>query len=156
MAIFGQSLTKFEHDAFVLEFTITDATINITSTTHCAWWCLGNNSDVNSVTSLLLEGQTISAVNAYNISVSADGCSATPSGGSLSHTTSSPSVTLTTNKVSVNLTYDLFDNIADGSYAHELVLMDKSSTTCYQCRSTVAAVGVLTVNESMFTNYIYR
>jgi len=156
MAIFGQNLTKFEHDSFALEFTITDATTTITSTTHCAWWGLGNNSDINNCTSLQLQGHTISGTNTYNIDIGTSGCSDTPAGSSLNPSSTSVNVTLTNNTVTCNLSYSLFNAIADGSYAHELVLMDKVGTECFQCRSVVASVGILTVNESMFTNFIYR
>jgi len=156
MAIFGQNLTKFEHDAFTLEFVLTDASININSTTHCAWWGLGDDSDINSCASLLLQGHSTSNVSTYDISVDANDCSQTPTGNALSTTTSAISITMLTNTVRCSLSYSVFDNIADGSYAHELVLMDKSGSTCFQCRSVVASVGILTVNESMFTNFVYR
>ena len=156
MAIFNQDIVKFEHDSFSLQFTITDATSNITSATHCAWWGLGNNSNINSVTSLLLQGHTIAGTSTYTISVGASGCSNTPAGGSLNPSSTAVPVTITTNTVTCNLSHTLFSAIADGSYAHELVLMDKVSAECFQCRSVVASVGVLTVNESMFTNFIYR
>tara|TARA_Y100001972_G_C7660549_1_gene333084 strand:+ start:826 stop:1299 length:474 start_codon:yes stop_codon:yes gene_type:complete len=157
MAIFNQDIVKFEHDAFSLQFIITDATTTITSTTHCAWWGLGNNSDINNCASLLLQGHTIANISTYDISTGVNDCSQSPDGSSLNPSATSVPVTITNNTVTCTLSYSLFSTIDDGSYAHELVLMDKTNNnTCHQCRSVVAAVGILTVNESMFTNFVYR
>lgn len=155
MAIFEQNLTKFEHDTFILEFIITDSTTTITQNTHCAWWGLGNNSNVNSCTSLLLQGHSTNC-STYDITVGPNDCSQAPAGSNLNPSSSPISISVLTNVVRCSLTYDIFDGISDGSYAHELVMMDKGGSTCFQCRSSVASVGILTVNESMFTNYVYR
>ena len=54
-------------------------------------------------------------------------------------------------------TFSTFDV---GEYYHELVLMEVEFSApnyiAYQCRSHVAATGILTINNSTFTNRTYR
>jgi len=159
MPILNQNFTKFEHDTFVIQYTVTDASTTLGNSNYCGWWGLGNASTIDASTSIELQGHTISATNSYNIdeNTSGTGCHDTPSGDTLDPDSNlGPVITINDFTVNVSLSYTLFADIADGQYYHELVLMDKVSLVCYQCRSQVVSSGVLTVNQSLFTEYIYR
>jgi len=160
MAALNQNFLRHEHDGdFSLIFTVTNGGTTLGSSNYCAWWGVGNNEDPNSVTSILLQGHTTTGVNSYNIAVSTEGCSSTPSGGALSATTSDVTVAVTNTQVKCTIGYDDFASLNDGSYYHELVLMERtteSGGTCYQCRSQVVATGVLTIEQSLFTNRPFR
>lgn len=158
MPILNQNFTKFEHDTFVIQYTVTDASTTLENSNYCGWWGLGNASTIEDSTSIELQGHSIASTDSYNIAQTntGTGCHDSPNGGALLTTNLGPVVAISTFTVLVSLSYDLFDDIADGQYYHELVLMDKVSSICYQCRSQVVSSGVLTVNQSLFTEYSYR
>ena len=160
MPVLNQNFTKFEHDAFVISYTVIDASTALGNSNYCGWWGLGDASTIDSSTSIILQGHSIQTTTSYITTVGTSngtGCQSTPSGGTLNPSSSPDAlVTISDFTVNVSLSYTQFDGITDGDYYHELVLMDKVSNDCYQCRSQVVSSGVLTVNQSLFTEYIYR
>lgn len=160
MPVLNQNFTKFEHDTFVISYTVIDASTTLGNSNYCGWWGLGNASTIDASTSIVLQGHTISATNSYNIdqTTTGTGCHGVVAAEDILDPDSNtgPVITINNFTVNVSLSYNLFDDIADGQYYHELVLMDKVSSVCYQCRSQVVSSGVLTVNQSLFTEYSYR
>ncbi len=155
MPALNQNLTKFEADAFTLQFIVIDAAQTLGISNYCGWWGLGNANSASSSTNTLIQGNSIGGGISYNVTVNEAGCSDTAS--TLSSSTSPQcTVTIGDTTVSVNIPYTTFDDVSPGNYYHELVLMDRVSNVCYQCRSQVVASGILTVNDSLFTNYVYR
>jgi len=151
MAALNQDLIKFEHDSWVLRFTVTDASTPLTN--YSAWW--GLSDDNTPFGSVLLEGWESGGTGNYNVVANAEGCSSntvTNLGGA----TKDFLIIMGTYTIDVPLVYDDFELVGDGDFYHELVLIPEVSSIRYQCRSVVAATGLLTVRESMFTNYIYR
>ena len=155
MPALSQNLTKFEADSFSIEFIVIDAAQTIGFSNYCGWWGLGNASSALSSTTTLIQGNTIGGGSSYNVTINEAGCSAS---ATQLNASSSPGCTIgigdTT--VTVNIGYSQFENISPGDYYHELILMDRETNVCYQCRSQVVASGILTVNDSLFTNYVYR
>lgn len=161
MAALSQNLVRFEHDGeFNLIFTVTNAGTIIGASNFCAWWGLGSASTVaDSSTTPLKEAfnQSLS----YDVGVSTNDCSS--SGASdLDSSTADLGITVSNTTVTVTWSFAQFqdlvptDNSTPKDYYHELVLMERVSNTCYQCRSQVVAAGVLTVTPSLFTNRSYR
>jgi len=154
MPSFNQNLIKFEHDEFLLEYTVTDASTTLGSSNYAAWWGLSNTS--TAAGELLISGHTISGISTYNKSQATSDCSAGSATGLNPGNNNGIPVSVFDYTITVSLAYTVFEGVNNGDYYHELVLMDKVGTTAYQCRSQVVATGILTVNQSLFTNYSYR
>ena len=161
MAALSQNLIRHEHDGeFDLIFTVTNAGTIIGASNFCAWWGLGSASTVADSSSTPLK-QAFTGAFLYNTGISANDCSA--SGVSdLDGQTADLSIIVSNTTVKVSWNFTQFADLVPTNdntskdYYHELVLMEKSSTTCHQCRSQVVAAGVLTVTPSLFTNRPYR
>jgi len=161
MPALGQNLTRFEHDgAFELVFTVTNAGTTLGSSNFCAWWGLANADNVADSTSLLKRAYTAGGVT-YNVTTTGvNDCE----DATTSVTTQSNNLTIsvTNTLVKVSWTYAQFADIVPTSdntpanYYHELVLMERNSSVCHQCRSEVVAAGILTCTPSLFTNRPYR
>ena len=159
----NQDFTRLEHDSFVLQFTAVDGTLNDgTAPEYAAWWGLVAGSSPTGTPDLQAWTNDIGTfgVDAYNADTTY--CSA---GGTstLSPTAGQIDAAVGASTVIIQLNYTNFSALDDGDYYHELVLMKVELTdtnpneyTAYQCRSHVAATGILTIKESSFTNKPYR
>ena len=159
MPSLNQDFTRLESDSYVLEFTPTDGVI--TGTTYAAWWGV-SNTDTAAGTGLLVEGWTNNSngtipLTSYN---STDGCEGTPSFTfPIDGTGADVNVRIndSDNKIRIIIDQSTQDLITpNGTYYHELVLMKVAFNTAYQCISHVAASGLITVENSIFTNRTYR
>lgn len=160
MAALSQNLVRFEHDGeFQLIFTVTNAGTIIGSSNFCAWWGLGTADTVAGSSSTPLK-EAFTQAFSYNTSIGPNDCSASPT--DLDTSTADLAITVANTTVTVAWTFAQFADLVPTNdstskdYYHELVLMERSSSTCYQCRSQVVAAGVLTVTPSLFTNRPYR
>ena len=155
MPALGQNLTRFEHDgSFELVFTVTNAGTTLGSSNFCAWWGLANADNVASSTSLLKRAYTAGSAT-YTVTTSGvNDCEDATS--PVTTQTNNLTITVTNTLVKISWTYAQFADIDPGDYYHELVLMERNSSTCHQCRSEVVAAGVLTCTPSLFTNRPYR
>ena len=161
MAALSQNLVRFEHDGeFQLIFTVTNAGTIIGASNFCAWWGLGSASTVAGSSSTPLK-EAFTQAFAYDVGSGPNDCSA---GGAndLDNSTADLAITVDNTTVTVAWTFAQFADLVPTNdstskdYYHELVLMERVSSTCYQCRSQVVAAGVLTVTPSLFTNRPYR
>lgn len=172
MPSLNQDFVRLEHDSFVLEYTSTDSILNsslLSTPNYAAWWGLSDNDTPVVTNNLLLSSWSNhlnpNAINQYSVSTTFPGCSQTPLAGALNPSAAPTGLTVEVleTKVIVALPYSYFKDVPTGNYYHELVLMkvalegsNPALVTAYQCRSHVAATGILTVNESLFTNNPYR
>ena len=158
MPALNQDLIRLENDSFVLKFTATDGTIG---SNYAAWWGLSDSATAVVNSSPLIQAWTKSSGGGENVSsysaTTGNGCSA---GGTFTlnaSDSSNPAAQVFTNFVQIQiLNENVFDAVPDGDYYHELVLMDVESNVGMQCKSHVAASGILTVHQSIFTNKPYR
>jgi len=150
MPALNQNLIIYDNDTIVLSFTVVDATTTLGSTNYAAWWGLANADNVYDSTALELEA--FSNIT-YDVTAGVNDCSSNTATQLLSSTLS-PSIT--NYSVNIALTWTQTNGLSPGDYYHELVLIPRISTIGHQCRSTVAASGILTVEGSMFTNRPYR
>lgn len=148
MASLNQNLIEFEHDAFYIRYTVVDTATSLTS--YAAWWGLSNNN--TPFGSILLQG--FSSGTGWNVAINAEGCSGAAT--DLDSITEDFTVIVGNYTIDVPLIYADFEQVNDGEYYHELVLIPTTAGTKYQCRAVVAATGILTVKQSLFTNYAYR
>lgn len=168
MPSLNQNFVRLERDSFVLEYTSTDSILNsslLPTPSYAAWWGL---SDTNDATGNLLLSSwsnhlSPNAIDSYSISTTWPGCSQTPSSAALVPSSAPFTVEVFETKVIVLLQYTHFKDVQPGDYYHELVLMkvniegsNPALSVAHQCQSHVAATGILTVNESLFTNNPYR
>ena len=160
MPALNQDLIRLENDSFVLKFTATDGTIG---SNYAAWWGLSDNATAVVNSSPLIQAWTKNGgggetVSSYSATTSAaDGCSAGPTNTLNASDSDNPAAQVFTNFVQIQiLNTNVFDAVPDGDYYHELVLMDVESNVGKQCKSHVAASGILTVHQSIFTNKPYR
>jgi len=158
----NQDFTRLEHDSFVLQFTAVDGTLNFASLKYAAWWGLVAGSSPAG-TPLLLQAwsNNLSTFGIDNYDASTTFCSQAASG--LTPGASQINAAVGSSTVRIILNYTNFSTLDDGDYYHELVLMKAQSfasgftgTVAFQCRSHVAASGILTIKESSFTNKPYR
>jgi len=161
----NQDFTRLEHDSFVLQFTAVDGTLNDgTAPEYAAWWGLvgGNPPTPTGTPDLQAWTNDVGTfgIDAYDASTTY--CSA---GGTntLSPTAGQINAAVGASTVTIQLNYTNFSTLNDGDYYHELVLMkvelsgiNPNVYTARQCRSHVAATGILTIKESSFTNKPYR
>lgn len=159
MPSLNQDFTRFERDEFILRFTVTDAVTTLGNSSYTAWWGLSNTDEADG--GVQISGHTTtneySSLTGYDISVNASGCSTNTGMSTLSYDTPEDvTVKVYDYYVEVTINLDNLTGVTDGTYYHELVLMPIVGTTAYQCRSTVAATGILTVKDSQYTNYSYR
>ena len=157
MPALNQDLIRLENDSFVLKFTATDGTIG---SNYAAWWGLSDNATAVVDNAPLIQAWTKSSGGGENVSsysaTTGNGCSA---GGTstLDAGATGPAAQVFTNYIQIQiLNENVFDAVDDGDYYHELVLMDVESNVGMQCKSHVAASGILTVHQSIFTNKPYR
>ena len=164
MPSLNQNFVRLEHDSFVLEYISTDSILNTSTTnpSYAAWWGLSDTNDATG--NLLLEtwsGTGLYGIDSYDVSSGYPDCSTsglTPFSPSLQPFT----LIVFETKVIVLLQYSDFENVPldPGDYYHELVLMkvvnSGGNSVAHQCRSHVAATGILTLNGSLFTNNPYR
>jgi len=159
MPSLNQNFIKFEHDYFIIRYNVVDATTSLGINNYAAWWGLANSDNASS--GVFKEGWTTdigpSPISAYDVTAGPDGCSsndATPLtydvNGEITY------VNVFDFHVDVIVNLDTLTDVTDGDYYTELVLMPMLANVAYQCRSTVAATGILTVKDSMFTAYPYR
>tara|TARA_R100001480_G_scaffold134472_1_gene131528 strand:+ start:571 stop:1056 length:486 start_codon:yes stop_codon:yes gene_type:complete len=161
MPALSQNLTRFEHDgAFELVFTVTNAGTTLGVTNFCAWWGLGNGDSVSNSTSILKRAYTAGGVSFTNTASGFNDCSSTAD--LVSSDSNDLTIIVSNTTVKISWTFAEFADITPTStstskdYYHELVLMERNSSTCHQCRSEVVAAGVLTCTPSLFTNRPYR
>lgn len=166
MPSLNQNFTRLEHDSFVLEYTSTDSILNTSSPNpnYAAWWGLSDNNTPVVTSNLLLSSWSNNtspyAIDSYDVSSGYPDCSAITA-DALIPGNAPFLVEVYETKVIVLLQYDDFKDVplTPGDYYHELVLMkvvNGANSVAHQCRSHVAATGILTVNGSLFTNNPYR
>ena len=157
MASFNQNIVRHEHDGdFDLIYTVSNSGTVLGASNFCAVWILLDTDTVTGSSNIEKLGYSVSQ-NSSNFDVTNDSANCSASGATnLGTQTRDIAVTLSNSQVIVPFTYSIFSDIADGSYYHELILTKKSSGVCYQCQSQVVATGLLTVEESLFTNKSYR
>lgn len=158
MASFNQNIVRYEHDGeFDLVYTVSNSGTILSNTSMCAVWLLLNTDSVTSSSTLKIIGSSVSLSSAANFNVDQNGANCSASAVKLSTTTaSSVTVGITSTSVTVPFTWSIFSALDPGDYYHELVLTVKSNGVCYQCQSQVVSTGLLTVEESLFTNKQYR
>ncbi len=169
MPSLNQNFVRLEHDSFVLEYTSTDGILNsslLSNPSYAAWWGLSDTNTPVVNTGLLLSSWSNNlapnAIDSYSVSTTWPGCSQTPSSAALVPSSAPFLVSVLETKVLVALQYTHFKDVPLGDYYHELVLMKvniqgaQAQAIAHQCQSHVAATGILTVNESLFTNNPYR
>jgi len=169
MPSLNQNFVRLEHDSFVLEYTSTDSILNsslLPTPSYAAWWGLSDTSDAtgNLLLSSWSNDLSPNAIDSYSISTTWPGCSQSlPSSAELDPSSAPFTVEVFETKVIVLLQYDHFKDVPLGDYYHELVLMkvniqgsSPALSVAHQCQSHVAATGILTVNQSLFTNNPYR
>ena len=171
MPSLNQDFTRLEHDSFVLQYSPTDGTIS--SNDWSFWWGLSDNNTSTPTSNLLIESWRVDASGDFSNGVydNTTDCSSTAT--QLANTFPSPAPTtapfflqgrINTTGPYILLQYGIFKELSVGEYYHELVLMPiilnttptPNEPTAYQCRSHVAATGILTVTNSTFTNRTYR
>jgi hypothetical protein len=155
----NQDFTRLEHDSFVLQFTAVDGTLNVGGNPeYAAWWGLVAGTSPTGTPDLQAWSNDLSpyAIGAYDASTTF--CSLAATG--LTPGASQINAAVGASTVTIQLSYADFSTLNDGDYYHELVLMKVSyinpNYTAHQCRSHVAATGILTIKESSFTNKPYR
>lgn len=159
MPSLNQNLIKFEKDYFIIRYNVVDATTSLGTNNYAAWYGIANGTAASD--GILKEGWTTtvgpSPITSYNVSIGPDGCSST-SATALTAGTAGDITYVNVFDFHVDVIIDLFtlNTITDGDYYTELVLMPMVSNVAYQCKSTVAATGILTVKDSMFTEYPLR
>jgi len=159
----NQDFTRLEHDSFVLQFTAVDGTLNDgIGPEYAAWWGLVAGSSPAG-TPLLLQAWTNDlaafGIDAYDASDTH--CSVNNTANELVPNAGQINAAVGASTVTIQLNYTNFSPLNDGDYYHELVLMKVLASagpiyTAQQCRSHVAATGILTIKESSFTNKPYR
>lgn len=153
MPALNQNFIKFERDNFSIQWTVVDATTILGSNNYQAWWGLSDNNTPDYAFAPLVERRSNFSGITFDTSTDPEDCSTTAT--SISGVTTG--ITVGTYTVTLNLDYATMSTIDPGDYYHELVLMPRTSGgLVYQCRSIVSATGILTINESMFTEYSYR
>ena len=157
MASFNQNIVRYEHDGeFDLVYTVSNSGTILSSTSMCAVWLLLNTDSVTTSSTLEIIGSSV-ILNVANFNVDQNGANCSASAVKLSTTAaSSVTVGITSTSITVPFTWSIFQALDPGDYYHELVLTVKSSGVCYQCQSQVVSTGLLTVEESLFTNKQYR
>ncbi len=170
MPSLNQDFTRLEHDSFVLQYSPTDGVIS--SNNWSFWWGLSDNNTSTPTNNLLIESWRVDYLGDFGNGVydNTTDCSTTTA-DQLANTYPSPAPTvapfflqgrINTTGPFILLQYGIFKELSVGEYYHELVLMpivvttNPSVKTAYQCRSHVAATGILTVTDSTFTNRTYR
>lgn len=164
MPSLNQDFVRLEHDSFVLEYTSTDSILNASANpnpSYAAWWGLSdtNNAAGNLLLSSWSNNTSPYGIDSYDVSSGYPDCSTTGNAIALIPQNAPFLVEVFETKVIVLLQYSDFENVPTGDYYHELVLMkvvNGVTSVAHQCRSHVAATGILTVNESLFTNNPYR
>lgn len=165
MPSLNQNFTRLEHDTFMLTFTPTDGTIS--SANWAFWWGLSDNNTPIPNTDLLLQSFRTNTLgdglDAYNNTTD---CDSTASQLSITQTNPISANTLfvkgrvQNNEINILMEHGIFSQFNVGEYYHELVLMEveniSGTLTAFQCRSHVAATGMLTIDNSTFTNRTYR
>ena len=157
MASFNQNIVRHEHDGdFDLVFTVSNSGTSLSSTNFCAVWLMLNTSTVTASSTILIYagGPNQNTADKYNVTADASNCNSTAT--KLSTETRDINIGAFTNQITIPFTYSTMQPINDGSYYHELILLKRSSDVCFQCQSQVVATGLMTVNESLFTNEGYR
>lgn len=157
MASFNQNIVKHEHDGdFDLVFTVSNSGTSLSSTNFCAVWLMLDTETVTPSSNILIfaGGPNSHSSGNYNVSAGTSDCSSTAT--LLSTETRDITIGSFTNQITISFEYNNMTPIDDGSYYHELILLKRISSVCYQCRSQVVATGLMTVNQSLFTNKGYR
>lgn len=134
MALTGQDFIKFDYDTFQIRFTITDATVDLSSGWQ-AWWGVSSA--------------------ATDSTVVIEKASAGWSGGNAPSPGDTSQIEMGVSSIIVKLTQSDFGvgNLQPSeTYYHELVLSDSTNAS----DSVVVASGEFTVNPSLFTNKGYR
>tara|TARA_B110000211_G_C13984505_1_gene511052 strand:- start:597 stop:1079 length:483 start_codon:yes stop_codon:yes gene_type:complete len=156
----NQNFTRLNSDTFVLQFIAVDGTLNNASLQYAAWWGLVSGTDPTGTPDLEAWTNNVGSVygiTSYDVGTTYCDTAATP----LTVGSTQINAAVGTSTVTIQLNYTNFSALTDGDYYHELVLMKAQNLgggtrTAYQCRSHVAATGILTVKESLFTNRPYR
>lgn len=165
MPSLNQNFTRLEHDTFMLSFIPTDGTLS--SNNWAFWWGLSDNNTSIPGTALLLESwRTNTLGDSLDIYNNTTDCNNTASQLNISQTNPISSNTkfikgrIQNNEINILMEHGTFSTFDVGEYYHELVLMEVEFSApnyiAYQCRSHVAATGILTINNSTFTNRTYR
>lgn len=158
MPALDQNFLKFEEDTFSIEWTVVDATTTLGSSNYWAWWGISDTNSADYTSDIAVEKTSNPSGITSVTSTSPTDCSSAGATNVLA-AGSSPWITVGASTVYLNVTYEQLSDAgltANGDYYHELVLIPRSSNNIYPCRSVVSATGILSISQSMFTQYSYR